>query len=338
MTRAPRRLALALLAGLVGCAAPSPGAGEPEDGGAPGTAPRAEEGAPPRRAAPHPGAVGQWSFLASSARQALDAQEGGRPGYVEASLTRADHLEVALLATRGRVPPPARPADEVLVVIELEGATVADDRPVAALMVEGRPQPLSAGTIAVLPSGARGALELAPVARGGTLHVLVVRAVRSAGAAGGRAWVSDVGALPLDEEPDGPPSTEPSFTRVAAVGDRLGLYVMALTRHATLDRQTQRQIVVEQLVPTQARPRHDEALLVLSGEGSVGVGDGGHRIQTGSLVVVPAGLPFHLTNDTPPPGMRLLVVSAPAREGQPVELLDMPPGKTPVRREVRREE
>lgn len=340
--RGPAGVAVALAAALAGCA--SSGDGEPARGGDPvapgGSAPAVEAG--PRRAAglPHPGGVGHWSFLAASGRQALEEQAaaGDAAGFVEAPLTTADHMEVGLLVTRGRVPPPARPADEVLVVIELDGVELQGDRPCGALMVEGRSRPIAPGTIAVLPAGARGALELAPAARGGTLYVLVVRAVGAAPArAGGRAWLSDIGALDLEAAPRDPPTAEPSLVRVAGLGDRLGVHVLALTRHQTTDA-ARRQVVVEQLVPTQARPRHDEALLVLTGEGSVGLGDGGHRVQAGSLVLVPARLPFHMTHDSPPPGLRALVISVPARDGLPVELLDMPAGKTPVRREERREE
>lgn len=268
----------------------------------------------------HAGGVGHWSSLAAAAEQALNTEgpDGRQLEFFETPLARGDDLEVGLIAARGRVPAPARAADEVLIVVQ---APLTDDhRPCAVLSVEGRPFEVTAGTVAVLPAGTRGALEPAKGARGQTIFMIVARALKPGPTTSARAWVADLAAL--DPQLRRVPTNGPSITEVASIGDRLGLYVLALATHAVERSSEAATNVVPGVLPPQVHPGHDEVLLLLVGEGNLALGRTSHRVQAGSLVLIPAGVSFYMTNDAPGAGTRALLISAPATAGEDVQLLD----------------
>lgn len=272
----------------------------------------------------HVGGVGHWSILAASATDALDTPgpDGRTPEFVDAPLARGDDLEVSLIAARGRIPAPARAADEVLIVVQ---GPFADDRPCGVLHVTGRPHELSPGTVALLPAGARGALE--PARGGKPLLAIVARTLRrpAPGAPAGEPWVADLAALDPQLKPE--PGTTPEIREVATLGRRIGLYVLALSTNvleARTDPSTPLQArVATRVTPGVLSPRvhpgHDEALLFLTGEGNLALDRTSHRVQAGSLVLIPAGVEFYLTNDAPRPGTRALLISAPATAGADVQ-------------------
>lgn len=329
MSRSPGLAPLVALAAVVaGCSAPEPSADPAPAEAPPATAADPEAAGPQRPRQQHPGGVGHWAMLAAAAREALDTPgpDGRTPDFVDSPLSRGEHLEVSLIAARGRVPAPSRAADEVLIVVQ--GPFEDEERACGVLQVAGRPRQLTPGTVALLPAGSRGALEPARSRGDKPLLAIVARALKAGGGAPtGEPWVADLAALDPQLKPE--PYPEPEIRPVASLGGRIGLYVLALSINV-LEAKGDPSVPLQERVasritagvlPPRVHAAHDEALLLLLGEGNLTLGRTSHRVQGGSIVLVPAGLEFCLTSDAPRPGTRALVISAPATAGEDVRLL-----------------
>lgn len=264
------------------------------------------------------GRVGHWSVLAGTVLHALD-QKGPAAAYIEAPLARGEHLDVQLIAARGAVPAPARAADEVLIFIE---------GPRAVLTVDDTRFEVSPGTIALLPAGSRRTLvprTMTPT--DAPLFVIVARTVASGPRGADTPWVADLAALdPVLLTP--PRDGNAALTPVVALAERIGIYVLSFPSPSTDPRNPGK--VLYPSVPPQFHRRHDEAVLLLGGEGNIGLGSVGHRAQTGSLVLIPADLPYYFMSDSPE-GTRCLLISAPAVADHDRELVP-PPDPDEVRR------
>jgi quercetin dioxygenase-like cupin family protein len=308
----------ALLAALALCApactsSPDPAPAAPAGDEAP-AAGAADDDAPTMKS----GRVGHWSVLRQSVVHALD-QKGPSAAFIEAPLARGEHLDVQLIAARGAVPGPKRAADEVLIFVE---------GPQAVLTVDDTRYEVAPGTIALLPAGSR--RTLVPRTMTPTdppVFVIVARTVATGTRGADTPWVADLAAL----DPvllASPREGNAVLTPIVALAERIGIFVLSFPGPSP-DRSNPGKVLYPS-VPPQYHRQHDEALLLLSGEGNVGLGTVGHRAQTASLVLVPTDLPYYFMSDSPD-GTRCLLIAAPALAGKDVDPVP-PPDPDEVRR------
>lgn len=264
------------------------------------------------------GRVGHWRVLRSSVLHALD-QKGPGEAFVEAPLARGEHLDMHLIAARSAVPTPRRAADEVLIFIE---------GPTAVMTVDETRYEVSPGTIALLPAGSRRTIvPRLETPSDPPLFAIVARTVATGTRGTDTPWVADLDALNpvlLSE----PRRGNAEITPVVALAERIGIFVLSFPSPSRDPNNPGK--VLYPSIPPQWHRLHDEALLLLSGEGNVGLGQVGHRAQSESLVLIPTDLPYYFMSDSPD-GTRCLLISAPALAGKDVDLVP-PPDPDEVRR------
>ncbi|RMG18023.1 MAG: hypothetical protein D6731_03085 [Planctomycetota bacterium] len=236
--------------------------------------------------------LGRWD----QAQERLDAT-GERA--VELSFFEGMHMQIGALRASGRLPPPAEAAAEVLVVTEGQGILEAG----------GQRVPLDPGCLVFLPKGARGALlgdARAPV------YALVARRPRAPVGGAVRVLRSEE-AFPRDV--------------VAAPGGNAARVLAELPGAFTA-----RLLGVSGVVDRHLHRRHDELWFVISGWGTLGVGNEGtarnfisQPLRERSLVYLPplhphsfadeGGRTILLALDAPPlPRLEEDTVAVPTRE------------------------
>lgn len=294
-------------------APPGPSASEPA-AGAPGEGEAASGPAEDRLTSMEGGRIGHWDLLIKEGLVALEqgGPDGGPVPFVDGLIARGKHLEVRLLIAQGRVPAPQVAADEVIIFIDgeprppLPGAEPAHP---CFLLVEGKRVEVKPGTIAVLPAGTRGALQ--PWSQSGPVPLCAIVARTTTPrprAPGAKPWIADLGALdPLLKPAHTPFKVQPS----ASIPGRIGLFTYTVC-HQNKPR------FRAGLVPNQRHAAHDELLLILTGEGNIGLGDAGHRVKAKSIVLIPQGLLYNFENDDLR-GTRALLVASPPVAGTDVQ-------------------
>jgi mannose-6-phosphate isomerase-like protein (cupin superfamily) len=276
----------------------------------PETAPAATEKEATEGPSMEAGRVGLWTVLAQSVKHVLDETPGA--AFVEAPLARGKHLDMHVIAARGPVPAPTRSADEVLIFVE---------GPTAILTVDETRYEVGPGTIALLPAGSRGTLApRSATATSPPLFAIVARTVASGKRGTDTPWVADLSAL----DPvllSAPRKGNAEITPIVALAERIGIFVLSFPSPSP-DPNNPGKALYPTVQP-QTHEHHDEALLLLSGEGNVGLGTVGHRAQTASLVLIPTDLPYYFMSDSPE-GTRCLLISAPAVAGKDFKILPPP--------------
>lgn len=245
--------------------------------------------------------------------------------WVEYTLGLGERAGVSFVAVRGQVEAPPKPIDEVFVLVEgTRGLAVID----------GKPQPITNGSILFLPAGARGALT---AAQNDPLLFLRIGAAPPGNAAGVRAapagdkrrgWVMSFEefAKKVDEAQAVAGRSKvkkATFVDIEAVPGRLSVHAHSVPFMVKGNAGNMLPITT---VP-QKHERHDQVLLILHGHANLGVGSSPNRVMTGSVAFIPAGLTWYLQNDDMNAGTLALSVYGPAFDPADVVLDEEPPAE-----------